>query len=112
MKLNYCIISLLAVMLLACGVTTLTPHPPTGTPSPAKRVLHRTATAAPKTAVVCNGDTVNARGVSADMTLAVIARLSAGDMVTLTGDEFRIGMEVWQPTDKGAIDPQYLCEVK
>lgn len=103
---------ILPVFLLACGVSSTLPTPTaqvlTQTPvitTSAPEVL----TATPETRLVC-ADNVNAREVKPDMTLGVVKILKRGDVVTLTGEKFRVGAEVWQPTSAGIVDPQFLCE--
>ena len=99
------ILALFVVLSLSCGMQAQIP-----TPTHPARIAPRTiatVTAIIHRMMVCM-DHVNARGER----YQVIARLLRGDVVYLTGTEIVNGAEVWQPTNRGLIDPQYLCEVK
>ncbi len=107
-----------AILVLACGMTTLpTQTPVTKTPKVATSrneitpTPAPTVTDAPRKMIVCaEYPNVNARKIQPDTSLGVLIIIHAGDEVTLTGAEIHNGAEVWQPTDKGLIDPQFLCE--
>ena len=99
------ILALLVVLSLSCGMQAHIPTP-THPARTAPRTI-ATVTATVHRMTVC-ADHVNARGEK----YQVIARLLRGDIVYPVGTEIVNGAEVWQPTDRGLIDPKLICEVK
>lgn len=112
------VVLLLASPLLACGVSAALPTQPTDTPTeqPTESAPVKTGVivvwVTPSHVWVVCAENVNARAIAPDMTVAVTEILSFGQSVVLTGEEIQIAGETWQPTNKGLVDPKYLCEVK
>lgn len=111
---NKILLILSALIVLACGVTTLqtTTPAPTGQPTVAEtrpaRVKLPTTTETPAVMVICV-DHANGRQI-VDGKMSVINVLDRGEVVVKTGAEIERFGELWQPTDKGMIDPKLLCE--